>query len=342
MSTKNVKENAGISIVEKIGGQRLIAAGALIVLVLIFSMFGNGFYTYPTLLNIMQLTYFLGFLSIGLTFVFAAGGMDISTGTGMMCIGLIGGVIFTKTGATNASMIAVIISCLVFGAILGAINGFLISYLEINPFIVTMAMQMITRGTGSIVTKIQSQTYPQQTDVGGWFRNIFVYKWEGMPRTISAGVPTGIILLLVIAVVMSIILNKTKIGRYTLAIGSNKEATRLSGVNTRKWELITYVISGLMAGIAALGYAAAYTTFTPGASDGYEMQAIAGMVIGGTSMSGGIASIAGTIIGVLIMSVLKAGLPTVGLQPHYQLVFTGIILIVAVFADVANRKRKGE
>lgn len=323
-------------IIAKVGLQRVIAFSALVVLVVIFSAFGNGFATWPTILNVAKISYFIGFLAIGLTFVFAAGGMDISTGTGMSCIGLIGGVIFKNTGNMILTLAVMILS----GLILGIINGYLIAYMKIGPFIVTMAMQMITRGFGSIASNVQSQNFPNTGAPGGWYKSIFLFNPGGLPQTMAGGLPTGLIVLLIFAVVMSLILTKTKIGRYTLAIGSNKEAARLSGVKTEKWELLTYVISGLTAGLAAIAYAASYTSFVPGANDGWEMQAIAGMVIGGTSMAGGIASVSGTIIGVLIMSVLKAGLPTVGLQPHYQLLFTGIILIVAVYADVLSHRKK--
>lgn len=322
--------------IAKVGLQRVIAFAALVVLTFIFGFFGNGFATWPTLLNVAKISYFIGFLAIGLTFVFAAGGMDISTGTGMACIGLIGGVVFKST----SSMILALLVMIVSGIILGFINGYLIAYRKIGAFIVTMAMQMITRGFGSIVSNVQSQNFPGSGADGGWYKSLFLFAPEGLPKSMAGGLPTGLILLFVFAIIMSLILTKTKVGRYTLAIGSNKEAARLSGVKTEKWELLTYIISGLTAGLAAIAYAASYTTFVPGANDGWEMQAIAGMVIGGTSMAGGIASVSGTIIGVFIMSVLKAGLPTVGLQPHYQLLFTGIILIVAVYADVLSHRKK--
>ena len=125
-----------------------------------------------------------------------------------------------------------------------------------------------------------------------------------------------------------------------MALGSNKEATRLSGVNVVKWQILAYVISGLFAGLGAISYAAIYSTVLPGTGNGFELDAIAGAVIGGTSLSGGVGTIAGTLIGVFIMSVLKTGLPFVGLQPHYQLFFTGIVLIIAVFADTLNRKKQ--
>ena len=135
-------------------------------------------------------------------------------------------------------------------------------------------------------------------------------------------------------------LTKTRPGRYILALGSNKEATRLSGVNVVKWEMLAYVISGTFAGIAGVAYAANLSTIMPGTGNGFELEAIAGVVIGGTSLAGGMGSVTGTIVGVFIMSVLKTGLPFIDLQPHYQMFITGIVLIVAVYIDVRNRNRR--
>ena len=148
------------------------------------------------------------------------------------------------------------------------------------------------------------------------------------------------IVLIVLAVLAALVLNKTKVGRYIFAIGSNKEATRLSGVNVVKWEGMAYVIGGLFAGLAAVAYAATYSTILPGTGNGMELDAIAGVVVGGTSLAGGVGSVVGTIIGVFIMSVLKIGLPYIDLQPHYQLFITGFVVIVAVYSDILIRRNK--
>ncbi len=145
---------------------------------------------------------------------------------------------------------------------------------------------------------------------------------------------------LVFAVLCSILLNQTKAGRYILSLGSNKEAVRLSGVNIKKWEMLAYVICGTLVGIAAIFYVAAYTTVQPGYGDQYNNEAIAGCVMGGTSMAGGLASISGTVIGVFIIALLQEGILALGFSKDYQLIITGIIVIVAVYADVVTRRRK--
>ena len=150
-------------------------------------------------------------------------------------------------------------------------------------------------------------------------------------------VPLGFLWVLVLAVVMSIFLNRTRPGRYIIAIGSNKEATRLSGVNVAVYQTLAYIISGLFTGLAA--YSSAFQSMTPGGGGGIELNAIGGAIIGGTSMSGGYGTIAGTILGVFIMSVLQTGLPLIGIQANFQQIIIGIVLIVAVYIDVLKNKK---
>ena len=188
----------------------------------------------------------------------------------------------------------------------------------------------ISKGLASVFTQTQSVNWPQASAEGGWYRNLVR----------MGDIPVGLIILLAVAVVCAIILNKTKMGRYILSLGSNKEAVRLSGVNVKKWEMSAYIVCGLLVGIAAIFYVGAYTTVQPGYGDQYNNEAIAGCVMGGTSMAGGLASISGTIIGVLIISLLQEGILALSLDKNLQLVITGIIVIVAVFADVVSRRRK--
>ena len=193
-----------------------------------------------------------------------------------------------------------------------------------------MASMNIAKGLASVYTKTQSVSWPQGVAEGGWYRNFVKYN----------GIPVGLILLLIAAVICACILNKTKIGRYILCIGSNREAVRLSGVNTKKWEMVAYVICGLLAGISAIFFVSAYTTVQPGFGDQYNNEAIAGCVMGGTSMAGGLASISGTIIGVFIIALLQEGILALGFKNDYQLIITGAIVIAAVYSDVVARRRK--
>ncbi len=316
----------------KFGRQRAVALGALIALFLFFCVAGPGFATTNTVVSILDSSYYIGLMAIGMTFVIITGGIDLSVGAVMICAALVAGTMHDKMGLP---MWLTLIVAVAVGTIFGLANGFMVSVMKIPAFIATLGTMMVARGLGSIVTATASVTYPQRGTPDGWFRNIFKVIGEN-----GQAVPTGVIVLFGSAIVMAFILNKTKAGRYIISLGSNKEATRLSGVNVVRWEMLAYVISGLFAGLAAIAYASIYSTILPGTGNGFELDAIAGTVIGGTSLSGGVGSIAGTMIGVFIMSVLKTGLPFVGLQPHYQIFFTGFVLIIAVFADVISKERR--
>ena len=187
---------------------------------------------------------------------------------------------------------------------------------------------MVSQGFGSIISNVRTMHY-SPTYVGDWFRPVFY---------ISGNFPVGAIWLLGAFVIAAFVLNKTRLGRYNFAIGSNEEAARLSGVKTDRWKIAIYTICGLFAGFAGIFFGAAYTTITPGKGNGEELNAIAAVVIGGTSMSGGSGSMVGTLIGVLIMSTLKKGLSSVGLQAHWQTFFTGFVVIGAVLLDNARNR----
>lgn len=322
-------------IVKTIGTQKLIALLALFGIYVIFGIINPSFRSYATLVNIFDASYYIGLMAIGVTFAITSGGIDLSIGTVLTCSALVSGALVTKL---NMPVAVGLITCILIGTLFGLLNGLMVSYMGLPPFIATLGSMMLSKGLGSIITKAQSITWPQAMTEQGWFRNIFKINTVINGQTIL--IPTGFILLIVMAILAAILLNKTRPGRYIVALGSNSEATRLSGVNVAKWRTLAYVISGFMAGIAGLAYASIYSTILPGGGSGFELDAIAGVVIGGTSMSGGYGTISGTLIGVFIMSILKTGLPFIGLQTHYQQVATGVVLIFAVFMDVLNRKKR--
>ncbi|MCZ0703036.1 ribose transport system permease protein [Natronobacillus azotifigens] len=310
----------------KLGSQQLVALGALIVLYLYFFTMSPSFRSINTLASIFDSAYYIGFLAIGVTFVIATGGIDLSLGTVLITSALTGGWLYHNY---SLPMWMTIIITILVGTMFGLLNGVLVAKLKIAPFIATLGTQMVARGLGSIITNVQTVVFPLRNSPDGWYKSIF--------KT-SNNFPTGIFVLIFFAIVMGIILAKTKVGRYILALGSNEEATRLSGVNVDRYKLISYVISGFFMGLAGVAYASTYTTILPGEGLGFELDAIAGVIIGGTSLVGGVASITGTMIGVMIMAVLQTGLPYIGLQPHYQVLITGIVILVAVLADVYKFK----
>ncbi len=321
---EKIKQNP---LVKKIGFNRLVLIVVLLLMYLLFCITTGGkFAGLPRILSALNYVYFLGFLSLGVTFVIATGGIDFSIGPVMFCSALISGYCITSYGLPIG--FALFISVLV-GFLFGCFNGYLVAYWKVPPFIVSMASMNIAKGVASVFTKTQSVSWPQAAQ-GGWFRKLV--------RLGNA--PMGLIIFVIAAIICAIILNKTKPGRYILCLGSNREAVRLSGVNTKKWEMLAYVICGTLVGIAAIFFVGAYTTVQPGYGDQYNNEAIAGCVMGGTSMVGGLASISGTVIGVFIIALLQEGILALGFTKDYQLIITGVIVIAAVYADVAARRRK--
>ncbi len=322
---EKIKQNA---FVKKVGFNRIILILVMLLMYLAFGLLTGGkFFGTSRLMNTMNYACFLGFLSLGVTFVIATGGIDFSIGPVMFCCALVSGYSFTSYGIPMGT--ALVMSILI-GLLFGIFNGYLVAYWNVPPFIVSMASMNIAKGIAAVFTKTQSVSWPQSTTADGWYRNLVK----------MGDIPTGLFIFLGVALICGIILNKTKAGRYILCLGSNREAVRLSGVDVKKWEMLAYVLCGVLVGIAAIFYVGAYTTVQPGYGDQYNNEAIAGCVMGGTSMAGGLASIGGTVIGVLIISLLQQGILALGFSKDYQFIITGIIVIVAVYADVSARRRK--
>lgn len=333
MTGKDNNKSAGAvnTLVAKIGGQRLVVLLVIITLFSFFCIKSGAFRQYSTVLSILDYSYYITFMAIGVTFALITGGNDLSIGTGMVCYGLIGGFLVTKMGMPIGVGLLVTLLC---GVIMGVLNGTLVAVLEIPPFIATLCTMMIARGLGSIVTGSMSITWPPAASEQGWFRSIF---------KITIGdrkYPLGFLWVILLIIIMTVVLNKTRPGRYIIAIGSNKEATRLSGVNVVKWHMLAYIICGLFTGFAGIAYAATFQAVAPGTGAGLELDAICGAIIGGTSMKGGSGSIVGTLLGVFVMSMLKTGLPYIGLQANWQQIITGIVLIAAVLIDVMRSKKR--
>ena len=328
---------------KKLDMQKLLAPAALVILYVFFSIFGNNFFRIDMVKNILESSYYIGFMAFGVTFIIITGGIDLSLGTVMMCSALLGGYVFKQL---HWPLVFALLTAVVVGSLFGLLNGTLVAKLKLPPFIATLGSMMMAQGIGSVITKVQSQTWPTATEpVGGWFKKVFIRCNFQFGETKISGFPVGALWLIAFFVIAALILHKTKFGRYVFAIGSNEEAARLSGINVDKWKILTYTLSGFFVGMSGIFYAAAYTTITPGTGNGQEMNGITGVVIGGTSMAGGSGTMVGTLIGVFIMSVLKNGLAACGLQAPWQTFFTGLVVIGAVLLDIqrtkaANRVKK--
>lgn len=324
------KEKKGL--VRLFSSQQIIVLLAVILLAIVFCCASPAFRKYTTLLSLLDAAYYLTFMAIGVTFCLITGGNDLSIGTGMICYALIGAYLVNKC---NVPVVIGLLVCIVCGVVMGIFNGFLVAVLNLPPFIATLCSMMITRGLGSLVTGGLSIAWPGSGSDQGFYRNLFKF------NTGSIILPTGLILVVAAIVVMSIVLNRTRPGRYIIAIGSNKEALRLSGVNVIKWQWLAYVICGVFTGMASIAYAGVFSSsVAPGGGAGLEMDAICAAIIGGTSMNGGTGTITGTILGVLVMALLKIGLPFVGFEANMQQIITGLVLILAVYVDVLKNKKR--
>ncbi len=309
------------------GLQKVIAVGALVVLYIFFGIFGRHFLTTDTFVSILDSSYYIGFLAIGMTFVVITGGIDLSSGTVMVGSALIGGVAYN---VWHLPILLCLLVVMLAAILFGVFNGLLVGKLELPPFIATLGTQFISLGICSVVAKVQTQTYPSLTSEDGWFKRV-VYK--------NNGFPVGAIWLVLFFIVAWILLNKTVLGRYTYAIGSNEEAVELSGIKAKNWKILVYIVNGFFVGLAGIIYAATYSTITPQTGNGQEMYAIAACVIGGTSLSGGIGSLSGTILGVFVISVLKTGLLSMSLPVQWQQVLIGVVVLLAVLLDVIRMRK---
>jgi len=317
-----------INYFKKGGMQKALAFTALIIIYVFFAFTGNNFTSVSTMLNILASSYYVGFLALGVTFVIITGGIDLSVGALMMSAALLGGELYRDAGFPL--WLAMVIMVL-YATFVGLINGLLVTKLKLPPFIATLGTMMICLGLGSIITGTSSKYFPTILEPDGWFIRTFFKS--------SSGVPVGAFYLLAFFIITFIILNKTKIGRYIFAIGGNEEAVRLSGIKVDVWKTLAYVISGFAVGLGSIFYSATYIVVIPNTGNGIELQAIAAVVIGGTSLSGGVGSLSGTLIGVFIMVILKNGLISMNLPAPYQTFFTGIVVLGAVLIDVYRNKK---
>jgi ribose transport system permease protein len=319
------------------GKQNIVIVFATILLFALFTLINPSFASSGMLLTMSKALVPYAILALGVTFVIATGGIDLSIGT--VCIGsavLAGAICKTGVSIEDGTLWLTIPVILLTGLAFGLINGFLVAKCKIAPFIATLGTMLVSRGLTSVISEAVRKTssavkYPTT----GWFQKIF---------TNYDGFPIGIVWVLVLTVICMVVMYKTKIGRYILAIGSNEEATRLSGINVDKYKIIAYSIGGFFAGLAALFYVASNPSLTIAGGNGMELDAIAGVYIGGTSTTGGAASIIGTILGSLILVVIRQGLNmalaggSVVSATNITYAVTGIIVVGAVLLDVLKKK----
>ena len=307
--------------------QKIILLMTLVVLFVVFSIMRPTFMNYDNIMNIVLATCVYGILALGITFVIITAGIDLSIGTAMTFSSVVSGVAFTIGGFPI--WLAILIG-FATGTLCGAINGFTIAKMGLPPFIATLSMMMVTKGLSLIVSGVKPV----------YFTDSPIYRQIALGEVFGIrGFYSAILIFAGVAVIAHILLSKTLLGRYTFALGSNLEAARLSGVNVIKWKIIVYSLCGLMCATAGLVMSSRLNSAQPQLGAGYELEAIAAAVIGGSSMSGGEGSVSGTIIGAFIISVLTNGLRVMQVSQEWQPVVIGIVLVLAVYMD-QTRKRK--
>ena len=310
---------------------RLLAFSGLLALLVVFSLASPNFLQTANILAILQATSVNGVLAVAVTLVIITGGIDLSVGTLMTFCAVVAGVILTYLGLPLPLGLA---GAILTGLASGFISGFIIAKMKVPPFIATLGMMLILKGLSLVV----SGTKPIYFNNTPGFNQISLGSVVGQ-FVPALPIPNGVLILFAVALIANFILRRTALGRYTFALGSNEEAVRLSGVNVDRWKIAVYALSGSICGIAGILIASRLNSAQPALGQGYELDAIAAVVIGGTSLSGGRGTVLGTLIGALIISVLANGLRILSVAQEWQTVVTGTIIILAVYADILRRRR---
>lgn len=310
------------------GKQNIIIVAALVVLALIFYALNPNFLNRFNVVSMAQSLAPYAILALGVTFVIATGGIDLSIGTVCIASAVISGFCYTK----GMPLWLTIPMMIVIGGLFGLLNGFLVAKLKLPAFIATLGTMMLSRGLSALIVSVPNIFFPG----GTWFNSTF---------SNLNGFPIGLVWVIGLMLLCMYLMYKNKVGRYILSIGSNEEATRLSGINTDKYKMLAYVFCGIGAGVAAIFWSASFPTVASATGNGMELDAIAGVYIGGTSAAGGVASIAGSVIGNMMLVVIRSGLNFVLAKFNLNMnstyvtyVLTGIIVVAAVLMDTIKNK----
>lgn len=313
--------------------QNIIMLFVALVLFGVFSLINPNLLDKYMLQSMVQRVAPYAIMGLGVTFVIATGGIDLSLGTVTIASAVLAGKLYTMGVLPLWATIPVM---LVIGTLCGLVNGLMVAKLKIPAFIATLGTMMVSRGLSALIAGVPNIFYP----TGTWFNKTF---------SSYNAFPVGILWVLGLMLVCMYLMYKNKAGRYVLAIGSNEEATRLSGINTDKYKIFAYTFAGLFCGIAAIFWAASFPTVQCASGNGMELDAIAGVYIGGTSSAGGVASVSGSVIGAILLEVIRSGLNMVlaklgvNLNSTYvTYVLTGIIVVVAILMDIVKTNNQNK
>lgn len=296
----------------------------LLIMCIGLTFISDSFATSTNIFNVLRQISVNVFLACGMTMVILIGGIDLSVGSviaisGCLCAGLI-----TNNGIPSG---LAIILAIIIGTLVGAVNGLIIANTKIPPFIVTLAMMNIGRGFARIYTNATTILVNDE-----------LFIWIGSGK-IFGEIPVQLLFMVVVVIITGLILNKTKFGRNIYAVGDNQQAAVYSGINSKKVIFLVFTLSGLFAACAEILSAARTFSGQFNVGDGAEMDAISAVVLGGTSMTGGVGRISGTLIGCLVIGILNNGMNLMGIDSSWQYVVKGIVVLLAVYIDYIKKEK---
>ena len=304
--------------------RRLSVVIILLLICLVFALGSSDFLTASNLLNVALQTSIIAIVAIGMTFTILTAGIDLSVGSVMALAGAVAAGLIVRQDLDTFTAIGL---ALLLGMVIGAINGLMIVKGGIPPFVATLAMLAMARGLTLV--------YTDGRPIAG-LDEIFIFLGTGQVM----GIPVPVIIMVVTAIIAHIVTRYTRFGLHVYATGGNEEPTRLAGISTDRVKLSVYIISGLTAAIGGILLTARLWSAQPNAAVGWELDAIAAPVLGGTSLFGGVGSIGGTLVGAFIIGVLSNGLNLMGVPSYYQQVIKGVVFILAVSLDILSKRRR--
>lgn len=295
-----------------------------ILLCVVISFATPAFATQKNILNLLRQSSIIGIIATGMTFVIISGSFDISVGA----VAALSGAVTMKliTMGNGVPVAIAVLAALGIGAVVGLINGIAVAKINVPSLIATMAMVSVVKGSMLMFTGGYpiTRTIPVLDTIGNGY---------------VAGIPNPVIIFAAAVAIAFIILTKTRFGRYVYSVGGNEEASKLNGINVDSYKIKVFVINAVLAALAGIVLVGRMGTASPAAGDGYDMDAIASVVIGGTSVAGGSGSVLKTVIGVLLMSVINNSFNLLGVDMYFQYIFKGLIILIAVGADSFSKKR---
>jgi ribose transport system permease protein len=318
--------------------QKFAALGSLLALTLVFSFVSDAFFSMGNGLTVALQVTSIAYLGIGATCVIITGGIDLSVGSILALSGVVAALAVKAGWPVPASMLA----GLVVGGLCGLVNGLCVTRLKLPPFIATLGMMLVARGIALQITEARAigglgEGFAELGNGSLW--RVVRVGADGFPDVVFPGIPYPVILMVVLAIAVAVMLNRTTLGRHLYAVGSNSEAARLSGVNVGRVTVFAYVLSGTLAGLTGCVLMSRLVTAQPSEGLMYELDAIAAAVIGGTSLTGGVGSISGTLIGAFVIGILRNGLNMGGVSAFVQQIIIGLVILLTVWIDQMRNRR---